>query len=72
MIRLIAPESLCTTYLLLENKQGLGLKTYSFKVKGVLELSIFSWVFQLLIVPKVDTEKLVRVSILFSSSDKLF
>jgi hypothetical protein len=32
--------------LLREHKEGLGLKTSSFKAQGVLDISIFSWVFQ--------------------------
>jgi hypothetical protein len=39
--------------LLPERKQGLGLKTSSFKAQGVLDLSIFSWILQHCIVPRV-------------------
>jgi hypothetical protein len=44
-----------------EHKQGLGLKTCSFKPQGVLGLSIFSWVFQHSVLLGVDTEKPVCV-----------
>jgi hypothetical protein len=40
--------------LLREHKEGLSLKTCSFKVQCVLVLFIFSWVFQHPVLPGVD------------------
>jgi hypothetical protein len=40
-----------------EHKQGLLLKTSYFKAQDVLDLCIFSWVFQHPIVLEVDIEK---------------
>jgi hypothetical protein len=56
------PRIACRIFLLLEHKQGLGLKTCSFKGQGVLDRSIFSWVFQHLVILGVDIEKLFWVS----------
>jgi hypothetical protein len=57
------PRNICVILLLLlEHKQRLGLKMCSFKVRGVLQLSIFFWYFQHPNVPGVDFEILVWVS----------
>jgi hypothetical protein len=45
-----------------EHKQGLVLKTCSFKAQGVLDLSIFSWVFRHPMASGVDSKKLVWVN----------
>jgi hypothetical protein len=45
-----------------EHKQVLGSKTCFFKAQTILDHSIFSWVFQYPVIPRLDVEMLIWVN----------